>query len=132
MMVSECSTARRGTRPVIDRSVPIPDRAVTGAGLPHRSPNAGSVLYPPGATLGPRVQMDYELVVVHSGAIHVSVDGAGREIPAGHVGLMLPGAVELYAFARDRETRHSWVALGPRRLDEQMCQALDKVIACIP
>lgn len=117
---------------MIDRSVPILDRAAALTCLPHRSPNGGIVLYPPGATLGPRVQMDYQLVIVHTGSAHVTIDGVPRDIPAGHVGLMRPGSVEFYAFARHRETRHSWVAVSPRQLESATRQALDATVPCLP
>lgn len=95
-------------------------------------PNAGIVLYPPRATLGPRVQRDYELVLVHAGRAHVAVDRQTREIPAGHVGLLLPGRTELYAFAADRETVHSWMALPPHLIDADLRAALDRAAPCLP
>jgi AraC family transcriptional regulator of arabinose operon len=76
--------------------------------------------------------MDYELVAVHTGSAHVTVDGAAREIRAGHVGLMLPGSLEHYTFARDRETRHSWVAVSPRQLPRETRRVLDEALPCVP
>jgi AraC family transcriptional regulator of arabinose operon len=96
------------------------------------SPNAGVVCYRPGATLGPRVQRDYELVLVHTGIAVVFVDGLQREILAGHAGLLLPGRTELFRFAADRETRHSWVALPGHLLDPATQQALNEAALCLP
>lgn len=96
------------------------------------SPNAGIVCYRPGATLGPRVQRDYELVLVHTGIAVVFVDGLQREILAGHAGLLLPGRTELFRFAADRETRHSWVALPEHLLDPSTQQGLNEATACLP
>ena len=47
---------------MVDAPVSILDRGVVRPRSPQRSPNCGIVLYPPGATLGPRIQMDYQLV----------------------------------------------------------------------
>jgi AraC-like DNA-binding protein len=79
--------------------------------------SAGTVVYPPGGTLGPRRQHDLQLVVVHTGAARVWVDGEERRIRAGRVGLLLPGHRERFEF--EVRTRHSWVqahvpSLAPR------------------
>jgi hypothetical protein len=36
----------------------------------------GEVRYEPGGLCGPRIQRDYQLVVLHAGDCHVTVDGA--------------------------------------------------------
>lgn len=95
-------------------------------------PNTGIVLFPPGATLGPRVQRDYELVLVHAGSAQVAVDGQIREIPARHAGLLLPGRTEFLAFAAHRETLHSWMALPPRLVEADLRAALDRAAPCLP
>lgn len=87
--------------------------------------NAGVVAHPPGATLGPRLQRDYQLVLMHTGSAMVSVDGAPREIRSGHVALLLPGHTEYFTFAPDRQTHHSWVALRPEQVGETKRLALD-------
>jgi AraC-like DNA-binding protein len=79
--------------------------------------SAGTVVYPPGGTLGPRTQHDLQLVLVHTGAARVWVDGEERLVRAGRVGLLLPGHRERFLF--EVETRHSWVqahvpSLAPR------------------
>lgn len=113
-----------------DRTVPILD---TDGAMPARPPaNAGTVTYPPRATFGPRVQLDYQLVLVHAGSATVAVDGMEREIPTGHVGLLLPGRSEFFTFARGRETRHSWIAATPSSLDDDVRRALDAAPLCLP
>src|SRR2546421_2502153 len=118
---------------MVDAPVPslVLDRGVVRPRSPHRSPNCGIVLYPPGATLGPRIQMEYQLVLVHTGSVHVTVDGIPRDMPAGHVGLMLPGALGFFAFARDRATRHRRMALGPQFLDQSTRRALAGAVNCL-
>ena len=62
----------------------------------------------------------------------VTVNGLPREIPAGHVGLLLPGTTEFFAFAPDRQTRHSWIAAAPAYLDGELCRLLDRTTPCLP
>jgi AraC family transcriptional regulator, arabinose operon regulatory protein len=112
--------------------VPKFDRRAVPAQVPRHLPNAGVVTYPPRATLGPRVQPAYQLVLVHTGSARVTVNGLPREIPAGHVGLLLPGTTEFFAFALDRQTRHSWIAAVPAYLDGALCRRLDRTTPCLP
>jgi AraC family transcriptional regulator len=73
----------------------------------------GEVLYEPGGECGPRMQRDYELVILHSGQCRVNVDGAQRELRADVVYLFLPGHYEHFRFANDRQTHHSFCAVRP-------------------
>ena len=118
----------------------VPDLDVFASDAPRLQPrvsaarpNAGIVTYPPQARLGPRLQHDCQLVAVHSGVARVAVDGAGREIPAGHVGLLLPGATELFTFGQGQQTtRHSWIALPSAYLDPGQLLALERAPRCLP
>jgi hypothetical protein len=112
--------------------VPKFDRWAVPAHVPRHLPNAGVVTYPPRATLGPRQQPDYQIVLIHTGSARVTVNGSAREIPAGHVGLLLPGTTEFFAFAPDRQTRHSWIAAAPAYLDGDLCRLLDGTTPCLP
>lgn len=72
--------------------------------------SVGEVVYPPRGALGPRRQDDVELVLLHTGSAHITVDE--REpvtYEAGTVVLLLPGHREHFAFAADEPTHHSWV-----------------------
>jgi len=71
--------------------------------------SVGTVIYPPGGSLGPRTQRDLQLVLVHAGSARIWVDGAERRLGAGQVGLLLPGHRERFAFDSEVPTRHSWV-----------------------
>ncbi|MEM8736983.1 MAG: AraC family transcriptional regulator [Planctomycetota bacterium] len=68
----------------------------------------GRVDYAPGSTLGPRVQVGLQLMVVESGRAAVTIDGRRRVIQPGRCGLLLPGAEEFFRFSRDEPTRHTW------------------------
>lgn len=71
--------------------------------------SVGAVTYPPGGTLGPRRQHDFQLVLLHSGSATIWVDDDSRRLEAGEVGLLLPGHRERFAFDPQTATRHSWV-----------------------
>ena len=79
--------------------------------------SVGTVTYPPGGTLGPRRQLDLQLVLVHGGSATVWVDEERRRIEAGEVGLLRPGHRERFAFDPGVPTRHSWVQLRHPDLD---------------
>ncbi len=94
--------------------------------------NAGVVTYPPRSTFGPRAQPNYQLLLILTGSARAAVDGAARDIPSGHVGLLLPGTTESFAWAHDRETCHSWIALPPASLDDATREALTVAPRCLP
>jgi AraC-like DNA-binding protein len=72
----------------------------------------GDVLYSKGGSFGPRRQLDFQLVVIHEGFLSLTLDRDVIEVPEGHGILLSPGHLEHFHFARHRETRHSWVAVG--------------------
>ncbi len=80
----------------------------------------GDVLYSKGGSVGPRRQADYQLVVIHSGSLALTLDDDVLEIPENHAILLSPGHREHFLFARDRETRHSWIALRADALSEDL------------
>ena len=71
----------------------------------------GEVVYSPGGVCGPRVQHDYQLVILHHGSLDLRLDGKHIEVPAGHGILLSPGHREHFLFARDRQTHHSWCSI---------------------
>jgi AraC family transcriptional regulator of arabinose operon len=77
----------------------------------------GTVTYPPGGTLGPRRQLDLQLVLVHSGSATVWIDDEPRRLEAGEVGLLRPGHRERFTFDPEVPTRHSWVQVRAPDLD---------------
>ena len=81
----------------------------------HRSASAtfGDVIYQPGGTCGPRMQLDFQLVVLYSGALQVRVDEQLHVIPPQSVIVMRPGHQEFFQFALDQPTHHAWCAVQP-------------------
>jgi AraC-like DNA-binding protein len=76
----------------------------------------GDVWYLPGGECGPRIQRDYQLVIVHLGEAEVSFDDRRAVIPPGSVALMLPGRREYFRFSRQHRTHHTWCAVHPNRI----------------
>src|SRR5437588_11014437 len=64
-LLAKYAVSGRIQRPGADMDVPKFDRWAGPAHVPRHLPNAGVVTYPPRATLGPRLQPDYQLVLVH-------------------------------------------------------------------
>ncbi|WP_058189406.1 helix-turn-helix transcriptional regulator [Terracidiphilus gabretensis] len=85
----------------------------------------GDVLYAKGGSFGPRRQTDYQLVVIHTGFLTLTLDNQVIEIPEGHGILLRPGHREHFHFAPHRETRHSWVAVEPSLLSFELQQQFE-------
>lgn len=94
--------------------------------------NFGTVVYPPGGGLGPRVQHDIQLVMLHTGSCQIDVDGETHDLPVDHVAVMRPNGVERYRFDRQRDSRHTWISLIydelPRDLCDALCEDLPRVL----
>jgi len=80
----------------------------------------GDVLYSKGGSFGPRQQLDFQLVVIHEGFLSLTLDREVIEVPEGHGILLSPGHIEHFHFARHRETRHSWVAVDPAMVSQNL------------
>jgi AraC family transcriptional regulator of arabinose operon len=71
----------------------------------------GDVWYNPGGECGPRIQQDFQLVIVHLGEADVTFDKQRCTISPGSVALMHPGRREHFRFSRQHRTHHSWCAV---------------------
>ena len=69
----------------------------------------GSATYPAGATLGPRVLDDYELVWIVDGRVRYERDGLRLDAPPGTLLLTRPGFHEMYRWDPDRPSRHAFL-----------------------
>jgi AraC family transcriptional regulator of arabinose operon len=92
----------------------------------------GDVLYAKGGSFGPRRQPDYQLVVIHTGFLALTLDSQVIEVPEGHGILLSPGHRELFHFAPHRETRHSWVAIEPSLLSSELRQQFERYGGPLP
>ncbi len=71
----------------------------------------GDVSYNAGASFGPRIQPDVQLVLIISGSLRVRVNQTNHHVAAGHVICQMPGGEEHYRFDRHQPTEHTWVSL---------------------
>ena len=69
----------------------------------------GSATYPAGATLGPRVLDDFELVWIVDGTVTYERDERTHAAPPGTVLLTRPGFRETYRWDPDRPSRHAFL-----------------------
>ncbi len=96
-----------------------------------RSPRVvfGQVRYQPGGYCGPRIQRDYQLVLLHSGSCAVRVDRAQHELRPGTVALFLPGHHERFTFDPQTETHHTWCSVQPAFLPATLRRELQRAPA---
>jgi AraC-like DNA-binding protein len=92
----------------------------------------GEVLYEPGGVCGPRVQRDFELVILHSGGCEVRLNQAVRTLAVGSVYLFLPDGHEDFRFSADKETHHSYCSIRPGFMPESFRQRLREAPFWVP
>lgn len=94
----------------------------------------GDVVYEPGGTCGPRVQQDFQLVVLLEGEVSATVEGeaAPREIKAGQVGLFLPGRREHFEFSRRGKSHHTWCSVHPSLVPAELAEACGRAAPVLP
>ena len=81
----------------------------------------GEVLYAPGGICGPRVQPDYQLVLLHEGELRLRLDGKRIiELAPGEAMLLAPGHREFFTFSKTGETRHSWCSVRPQAVPREL------------
>lgn len=115
---------------------PASDRLVNITRVNHArtGPNAtfGEAHYTPGGVCGPRIQRDYQLVILRSGEAHALVDGQKHAFHAGQVSLMLPGRQETVVYTKHRPTHHTWVAVNPAFIPKDLARKLDATPKVLP
>jgi AraC-like DNA-binding protein len=92
-------------------AVPVKNISLVNTGENASGVVFGDVWYDPGGECGPRIQQDYQLVIVHLGEAHVSFGDQACVIPPGSVALLLPGRREHFRFSRRHRTHHTWCAV---------------------
>jgi AraC-like DNA-binding protein len=73
----------------------------------------GEVVYSPGGSVGPRMQPQYQLVLLIRGEATIKLNGRDHPLPAGHVALFRPKGREFFQFSKRTETQHSWCSIDP-------------------
>ena len=87
----------------------------------------GIVTYRRGGRLGPRRQMDYQLVVIHRGALTLTIDGREHVVVAGQGILLQPQGEEMFRFSTEEETTHSWCQIPREMIPEEMKLPTDRI-----
>ncbi|MEI7728006.1 MAG: AraC family transcriptional regulator [Verrucomicrobiota bacterium] len=85
----------------------------------------GEILYEPGGFLGPRLQPDYQLVMIHSGGCAVRIDQREYHLEVGRVYLLHPGHREQFRFSTQSQSHHSWCAVSPELIPKDMRRELN-------
>lgn len=80
----------------------------------------GDVVYSPGGICGPRINRDYQLVIMHQGEIDLHLDDKWIKVGARHAILLFPGHREHFIFSRDRETHHSWCSIDAGAVPQKL------------
>lgn len=109
------------------KNIPIKIRAANSARVLF-----GDVVYEPSGTCGPRVQQDYQLVVLVEGGAAVDVDGQRRVLRPGEVGLFLPGKREVFTFATDKKSHHTWCAVHPSLVSAELAERCRRAAPVLP
>lgn len=82
----------------------------------------GDVVYEPGGSCGPRVQADYQIVVMVQGSVTADVEGKITRLNAGEAGLFLPGRKEFFRFPGDARAHHTWCSVHPSLVDAALAE----------
>lgn len=93
---------------------------------------AGTIVHPPGKTYGPRLQLELQLVLLHTGSMRIDVDGDIFVCPPGHVVFLKPGHRLFIAFAEHEDTWHRWISLIVRDMGEDAKHELKQLPHMLP
>lgn len=86
----------------------------------------GRVRYLPEGYCGPRIQRDYELVLLISGRCDVRVDRVPLALAPDELHLFKPGRREVFRFDADRPTHHVWCSAAARALPPALRRELNR------
>lgn len=91
----------------------------------------GEISYPPGGTLGPRIQPTIELVMIHAGSMTVWIDQEAHYAEMDTISIFFPGHEERFIFSQSSVTRHSYIHLAipdiPLELNERLHRLPKKI-----
>ncbi|MCQ6560760.1 AraC family transcriptional regulator [Paenibacillus mendelii] len=93
---------------------------------------AGTIVNAPGCTYGPRMQSELQLVLLHSGSMHIEIDGIAKQLQPGHVFLILPGHQVYIAFDEKEETWHRWITVFTYRIEAEELDVLEGLPESLP
>ncbi len=91
----------------------------------------GNIVYRPGGSCGPRLQRDYQLVILHSGGCELRLNDEANDLKVGHSHLLLPHREEHFLFSRQHKTHHSWCTVSPHAMPGKMAEQLRNAPAAV-
>jgi len=93
---------------------------------------AGSIVYPPGGTFGPRIQKDVQLVMLHSGSLTLYLDDERHDVTPGTMLLLKPGHREHFLFSKTEDSWHRWITCVVGDLPESLAESLERMPFMLP
>ena len=93
-----------------------------------KTPNTifGEVRYKPGGFVGPRIQKDFQLVILHSGSCKVTIANTTHNLTPGWASIFLPGRREYFEFSPKAESHHTWCTIIPKLIPADLKRHLLK------
>ncbi len=89
-------------------------------------------MYAPGGACGPRMQQDYQLVVMHEGCLDLHLDDKQIHVEPGCGILLSPRHREYFLFSKESETHHSWCAVAPRAVPQHLKKEFQMLRGPVP
>jgi AraC-like DNA-binding protein len=81
----------------------------------------GRAIYKPGGTCGPRTQLHYQLVIIQTGKVELTLNRKEFiTIGSGSAILCPPGRIEHFQFDKNEITAHTWCAIQPDLVPESL------------
>jgi len=84
----------------------------------------GHVSYNPGGYCGPRVQRDFELVLLQSGSCQATVDELSFPLQLDKIYLFTPRHQERFEFSHTQKSRHFWCSVSSKAMPPDMKRTL--------
>ena len=92
----------------------------------------GDVTYSPNSTLGPRIQLNIQLVFLQTGSMTIWIDEQEHTIQAGTVMLLLPVHREYFEFDKHHATDHSYLHWYSDPIPSDFLKLLESLPHTIP
>jgi AraC-like DNA-binding protein len=92
----------------------------------------GDVTYSPNSTLGPRIQLNIQLVFLQAGSMTIWIDEQQHTIQARTVMLLLPSHREYFEFDKHHQTEHSYLHWYSDPISQDFLNLLESLPHTIP
>jgi len=92
----------------------------------------GQVVYQPGGTCGPRIQRNYQLIIIHSGSGSCRINSHRHELKVDHISFLSPNRRIFFSFSKKTKTHHSWCSIARSAMPEDFKKKLRKHVFNVP